>query len=258
MKRPMLRSGRSCFHFLVVLSLFAGLLLPTGAVAQNRNKDAVYLRTGDVVIGKIDHYDSTGGVVIRNDCGIWNYSPQEIDKIQKYASVRMASLKPGGYYNISSLAFLMGEGSNGFIPYPSITTVNGYQWNQQIFTGIGVGFEFFEWSNLPLFADFKVMLKPDVITPYFSFKTGYSFPLSKNKEVNWYGDGGKTYGGVLLSPEAGIRIALSGKSALMLGLGYHYQELSYEEPQYDWVGSYERKVFVHYNRVALKIGLLFQ
>ncbi|MBW6490794.1 MAG: hypothetical protein K0B15_06310 [Lentimicrobium sp.] len=243
---------------MVVLSLFAGLLLPGGAAAQNRKKDAVYLKSGDVVIGKIDNYDSLAGVVISNDCGIWNYRINEVDRIQKYSDDRKSKLKPRGYYNISSVALLLGEGADGFIPYPSITTVNGYQWNQQIFAGIGLGYEFYEWSNLPLFAEVKFMLEPDVVTPFFSFKTGYSFPLSKNKEMDWYGNGGKTFGGVLLSPEAGIKISLSGKSALLLGIGYHYQELSYEEPVYGWMQNYEKKVFVHYNRISLRIGFMFQ
>lgn len=258
MNWPFLKSGHQCFCFLMVLSLFAGLLLHNGAAAQNRKRDAVYLKSGDVVIGQIDIYDSLKGIVISNDCGIWNYKFDEVDKIQKYSSVRISNLKSRGYYNISSLALLLGEGANGFIPYPSLTTVNGYQWNQQIFVGAGLGYEFYEWSNLPLFVEVKIMLKPDVLTPFFSFKTGCSFPLSKNKEFNWNGDGGKTFGGVLLSPEAGVRISLSAKSSLMLGIGYHYQELSYEEPDYGWIQDYKKKVFVNYNRISLRIGLLFQ
>ena len=232
------------------------LVFPEGSAAQSRSQVAVYLKSGDVVFGKILSLDSLGNYRISNDCGITQLSPAEIDHIVK-GNLSRTDLRKNGYFNQSSIALLFGEGQDGFQPIPSLTMVNGWQWNQKIFTGFGLGYEHFDRGVLPLFAEGMYIFSNESFAPFFSFRIGYSFPLEDQETTEYYAAVSETYGGINLSPEAGISIAVGSKSLFLISIGYHYQELSYKETYNMW-GSYDKTVFTNYNRISVRLGFIFQ
>jgi len=242
--------------------LFSIIFIPaTRAFAQRKSKDAVFLKEGSVVTGSLIQYDSIKGVRILNDCGNWFYSFAEVDSVHLFAKVQRTMLKEkkSGYYNFSSVGLLLGAGTKGYQPLASLTMVNGWQFNQRIFTGIGLGYEFYDWGVLPVFAEIKYLFRPDVVTPFISLKAGYSFPLSNTYEaVNYYEMAGKTYGGVQLNPEVGFSMPVGERNAFVVGLGYNYQELSYQEPEYQWSYYQTKRVYTHFNRISLRVGFIFQ
>lgn len=234
------------------------LLCFNDANAQSKDKDAVYLKSGTVITGKLVQNDSLDGVKISNDCGTWFYNLQDVDSVRNISSIQSQELKKSGYFNLSSLGLLFGEGANGSQPFASLTMVNGWQFGQRVYTGIGLGYEFYEWGVMPLFADVKYFFRQDVVTPFISFKTGYSFPLSKSKSgSDSYTQYSQTYGGVLLNPEVGLLIPVGVSSAISVTVGYQYQELSYNEIQSYW-NAYEKRVYTNYNRISLRIGFLIR
>jgi hypothetical protein len=242
----------------MVLILLISLYFLNDANAQRKSKDAVYLKSGSVIIGKLVQNDSLGGVKISNDCGIWFYNLQDVDSVRVISSLQSQELKKSGYYNLSSMGLLFGEGADGTHPFASLTTVNGWQFGQRVFTGIGLGYEFYEWGVLPVFADVKYFFKQNVVTPFISFKAGYSFPLSKRKSgSDYYTQYGQTYGGVLVNPEVGLLIPVGAANAISVTVGYQYQELSYNEIQIYW-NAYEKRVYTNYNRISLRVGFLIR
>lgn len=250
-------AGSAMPIFLLLLLIW---ILPVKeAEAQRHNRDAVYLKAGSVVTGSIIQYDSVS-VRISNDCGIWKYNPEEVDSVSRFAKKARPALKDNGYYNLSSIGLLFGEGANGYQPLASLTMVNGWQFKQRIFTGIGVGYEFYDWGVLPLFADIKYFFSPDVVTPFVSLKVGYSFPLSNTTgRSDYYGQQSKLFGGVLLNPELGLSVPVGSHNAFVFAIGYHYQELSSEEPENQWYYyQSKRVVYTHYNRISLRVGFVFQ
>lgn len=113
---------------------------------------------------------------------------------------------------------------------------------------------------MPLFASGTYLLHPDEFSPYVSVKVGYTFALEKYSSINYNGYDMRNFGGVMLSPEAGISIPIGENSSLLLGLGYHFQELSEEKPQY-WSNQSDAlpsRVYTNYNRIALRAGFLFR
>lgn len=254
MKTESRKSGTSLTSMLLVLLI--SLFFLNNADAQRKNKDTVYLKSGTVITGKLIQNDSLDGIRISNDCGIWFYNLQDIDSVRVNSSLQLQELKKSGYYNLSSLGLLFGEGADGSQPFASLSMVNGWQYGQRVYTGLGLGYEFYEWGILPVFADVKYFFKQDIVTPFISFKAGYSFPLSKSKSgSDYYTHYGQTYGGVLLNPEVGLLIPVGSSNAISVGIGYQYQELSYNEiPDY-WY-SYEKRVYTHYNRISLRLSFL--
>lgn len=248
-------AGFGLFVFLLIL-----LLGPVKqAEAQRKSRDAVYLKQGSIITGSLLQYDSLRGIRISNDCGIWQYSFQEVDSVRIFAMNPRSALKKRGYYNLGSLGLLFGEGNKGTQPFASLTMVNGWQFDQRLFAGIGLGYEFYEWGVLPLFADIKYHFRPDAVTPFVSFKVGYSFPLTETTgNADYYQTEGKTFGGVLVNPEVGINFPVGAHNAVVLGIGYHYQELSWKEPEYQWSYYQSKRVYTHFNRISLRVGFIFQ
>ncbi len=245
------------FYFVLVLM---GGLLSQKAAAQTFVPDTVYLQSGSAVFGKITEADSVQGITIVNSCGIEKIHPQSIERIARFAPKEKPARPPIGYFNLSSAGLLAGYGDNGFIPIPSLTTINGIYFNEKFFIGLGIGFEYYNWSTMPLFASGTYLMRPDVFSPYVSVKLGYSFALEKYSRVNYNGFDMRNFGGVLLSPEAGISIPIGEFSNILLGLGYHFQELSEEKPQY-WSSQSDAppsRVYTNYNRISLRVGFLFR
>lgn len=242
-----------------VLVLMGGLLLQKAA-AQTFISDTVYLQSGGAVFGKIIQSDSLEGITIMNNCGIEKIHAQSIKRIARFVPKEKPERPPFGFFNFSSAGLLAGYGDNGFIPIPSLTSINGVQFNDKIFVGLGIGFEYYNWSAMPLFASGTYLLRPDEFSPYVSVKVGYTFALEKYSSINYNGYDMRNFGGVMLSPEAGISIPIGESSNLLLGLGYHFQELSEEQPQY-WSSQSDAlpsRVYTNYNRIALRVGFLFR
>lgn len=244
------------FSMLVFILLILVIFSTTGAMAQGKKEVTVYLKSGDVIFGKVISQDSLGNYRISNSCGITRLTSLEIDHIAKGGFSR-PDLKKSGYFNQSTFALLFGEGQDGFQPKPSLTMVNGWQWRQRFFAGLGLGYEHYDRGVMPLFAEAKYMFGTESFSPFLSFRIGYAFPMEKKEQNDYYGNVTETYGGILLNPEAGIRIAVGSKSAFIAGIGYNYQELSYREAYNIW-GNYDKKVFTNYNRISVRLGFIFQ
>lgn len=268
---------------LVLVLLSVAIVSP----AQSGEAVAIFLKGGDVRFGKVMNRDSFGNIQLANECGIFNISTNEIDSIKNYNSSfsedfkrdiltgpqsqgklsRMleesrakANYREAGLYNITSVALLFGQGQDGFLPIPSLTTVVGWQFNEKFFTGAGIGYEYYEWSVGTAFADIKYMLSRNYVMPFASFRIGYAVPLGKPTETdNYYGDITKYYGGIQLNPEAGIRLHIGQGSSLLLSMGYHFQQLAHDENTYYYWGSpqYTTKIKTDFNRVSFRLGFMF-
>ena len=243
----------SLYPFILLILVMISTL---GAMAQSKKDVTVYLKSGDVIFGKVFSQDSLGNYRISNSCGITLLTSVEIDHFAKGGFLR-PDLKKSGYYNQSTIALLFGEGQDGFQPKPSLTMVNGWQWKQRFFAGLGLGYEHYDRGVMPLFAETKYMFGTESFSPFISFRIGYAFSMEKRDQTDYYGNITETYGGILLNPEAGIRIAFGSKSAFIAGIGYNYQELSYKEAYTIW-GSYNKTVFTNYNRISVRVGFIFQ
>jgi hypothetical protein len=244
------------FSLLPFILLILILVSTSGASAQSKKEVTVYLKSGDVIFGKVLSQDSLGNYRISNSCGITLLNSGEIDHIAKGGFSR-PDLKKSGYYNQSTIALLFGEGQDGFQPKPSLTMVNGWQWCQRLFTGLGLGYEHYDRGVMPLFAEAKYMFGADAVSPFLSFRLGYAFPVEKMQQADYYTNISETYGGILVNPEAGIRIAVGLKNSFIAAIGYNYQELSYKE-SYNYWGNYDKMVFTNYNRISIRLGFIFQ
>lgn len=241
----------------LIFILTIGLLLPEVA-AQKSKGDAIYLKNGSIVTGKITQNDSLAGIKIENKCGIWLYQNHEIDSLGSKTGGKYFVAKPNGYFNISSVGLLFGQGESGADVVSSITMVNGYKLLPGFTGGIGLGYEHYDWGVLPLFADARYYFTNQGFSPFLFAQAGYSFTLEQNFENNnWGNQITKTYGGSMFSGGAGIRAGIARHSAILISLSYRFQKLSYDSFNY-WDSGAARRTFTNYNRIALTVGFLFE
>ena len=133
-----------------------------------------------------------------------------------------------GYRGYADLGYTIGVGDYDFGRF-EISTTHGYQVNPYFFVGGGVGFHFMsEYKtkgmeialderdskvSIPLFADFRGTFSKRKFAPFVDLKLGYF--VTNN-------DG--FYGNI----SAGCRMAIKGKQAISLSVGYTYEQLEFE------------------------------
>jgi len=245
------------FYFWLIFVLAIGLLPVERVAAQKLRQNAVYLSNGSVVKGYIIQNDSLNGLRISNDCGIWLYNFNEIDSIGVLHSAKYFIAKNRGYYNITSFSLLIGKGVNNNTPIPSATTINGYKLHPMLATGIGIGYEYYDWGVMPLFADARFFIYDQGLSPFILAQAGYSFSLNNTLQQDWHYTMVETYGGPMLSIGGGFRVGISKNSAFSFSVAYRYQKLLYEGSN-QWDLEFVNRVFTNYNRIALTAGFLFE
>lgn len=240
------------FCFFICLS--PGLLPAQKAAAQPGGMSKVFTKEGNIIYGVVQHEHANGPLTVENPCGIFIFYPHEIDSI---VPQQPEIIETNGFFNLTSVGLLFGEGMNGYAPYPTLTSLFGTKWNNRYLAGLGIGFEYYERSVMPVYGQFLLRTSnTGKISPLLSARIGYSFALKRSDSNNSISD---IKGGLLLNPEAGIEIRISDKSTFITSIGYAYQELSHNEPVYHWSTENENRktVYTHINRVSLRIGFRF-
>ena len=162
------------------------------------------------------------------------------------------------YFNHSQVGLLIGEESEDQARkamIPTFQTVNGVRVGNHFGIGIGVGAEPFEYTVFPVYLSGYYFLTNKKNTPYFAFKGGYAFADSHKKISNYYYNGEhNNKGGLMISPEIGVRFKVSGFDMTLSG-GYRYQRLESRVTQEATIYTYNHRV--DYKRVSVALGIMF-
>jgi hypothetical protein len=234
---------------------------PSNARPVDTNKkmeDVVYLKNGAIIRGVIIEQVPDKTLEIKsndNNYLIFNYS--EIQKITKENVISDATdYKKKGFLDITELTYGFGintintyHGSVAIskqFPTIGIRSINGYQFNEHISCGFGVGFEaFLDGDNkgalIPLTLDFRYNFKKGKITPTVNLNGGYSVGVENSS-------------GLAANPSVGMKMFLNKKMALLFNLGYKVQQQTVK--QKDQWGGYVNRI-VDYQFLSLSAGLSF-
>lgn len=168
-----------------------------------------------------------------------------------------------GYFNITDLGLLIGSPENAHPAPFSFMTVNGFHLTKQLSAGVGLGVEFLSGSYLPVFLDARYYVRNTNFSPFFYFQAGYTIPLDDDfyNGYGWMVDAiwpynytvldYKALGGWMFNPGFGIRNMFSDNFGLVFSVGYRNQRLFYRADN-------DHRLLADYNRLVLKIGILFR
>lgn len=167
-----------------------------------------------------------------------------------------------GYFNITDMGLLIGSTQNRHPAPFSFMTTNGYHIAEQLSLGLGVGVEFISGSYMPIVLDARYYVRNTPFSPFFSLYGGYALALDDDGsngtgyayDVYWPNQTYEPYqakGGWLLNPGFGIRNMFGENFGIIFSVGYRVQRLYF-------AAGDDRKLRVDYNRLAVKIGIIFR
>lgn len=124
------------------------------------------------------------------------------------------------YRGVVDLGFAAGAGSSNW-NRGDLSFVNGVQFNNWLYSGVGVGLQFWQGTHdvsMPVFANIEGALNKGKISPFADLKIGYNFDLSEKSKRDFL-----STSGIYLNPSIGFRWAIEGRKALRLSTGYLFQ-----------------------------------
>ncbi len=250
-----------------ILNLLIPLLcFSLTAIAQKSEKGVVYLKNGSIVRGALLSQDPGQPVKIKtSDNNIWVFERTAIDSISQ-KNRQNGSFKTG-CFNLTEAGVLAWTPDNAYNAPFTFMNISGWQFANGLSAGVGAGVEFFSEAYLPVVADLRYYFGKQGVLPFIGAQGGYSIALGKadkqyvynyayDYNLIWPGPIGQAVdvdarGGWLVNPSVGICAPIGDKLALTVSAGYRIMRHRYNrEDNY--------KLDVDYNRLSLKVGLMFK
>ncbi|WP_421920397.1 hypothetical protein [Marinifilum sp.] len=246
-----------------ILLLFVCVTFALTVHAQKRI-DVVHLTNGNVLKGTIVRQVPGKFLELKTlDKNFWKFDMEDIAEISyeykrqifKKDSIK---IKDGGIFLDTRLGVLIGsKGNKHEAPFSLLTSVN-YLFKNGFSFGVGVGFEAFEETQVPLVADFRYHHKINGLNTFLFCQSGYSFAVDKRVDNTFLYDIEEEMdhkGGWLINP--GIGMVINGRSNLKysLGIGYRYQKNKLE-----WYNNYtmdDETLSEEFNRLSIHLGIIF-
>ncbi len=240
----------------VTLCIFLLFSFISLSFAQN-NLDVVYLKNGGIRKGKVTKQTPKTVAIQTQGDNLFIFDRTEVSKIGIDQQNKKTSHKNKQdaseddlFINITEVGILLGKSNNGEEAHLSFSSVFGFQANDYLSIGLGMGMDVLNDSKIfPIFLDTRAYLRGgQLISPYVYANLGYGFTSGDN--IVEYVDmqkGGITYGGGL-----GLKINRVEKADLFLGLGYKSQG-TYANYEDNNGGLHERSL--NLQRITIKLGI---
>lgn len=250
------------------LLLFA-LLFSLSSNSQTE-KGYIFLKNGSILKGRYSYLDNQEKVKIQSAGNLWIFDALEIDSISSKPIKTLDGLNQPVFnsklFFRTELGVLVGNSDNSQQAPFSVTASLNYALSTKFSVGAGLGLEFFKESYMPLFANVEYRFRNVQYFPYVFLKAGYYLPLEESNEVyydiipawasvwpwpNNYGNGDfDADGGFLINPGVGYQHMFSPGLGVTFAVGYQFHRLNYS-------GENDYELDIDYNRLTIKIGIVF-
>ena len=164
------------------------------------------------------------------------------------------SLKIESYYHEFRGGLLIGEENTSV----SLHTINGYQFNKYLGTGLGLGInKYGNYITMPVYATVKGYLFDSKVSPFYFGDVGYGFAWKTNKNEDMF-ELDNVQGGLYWQLGLGYQVNFYN-SSMVFTLGYINQDskadyIYYRPWDIDDVTVSERRIL---RRFVLSVGFLF-
>lgn len=238
------------------------------AVSAQSEKGYVHLKNGSVLKGKYSYSDDMSQIKIKSDGNLWIFDFVEIDSIVSKRSSKANTYSENTdskFFFHSEIGFLLGNDDNNQVAPFSFTTSVNYSINEKFAAGLGLGVELLDETYMPVFANFQYKFRNSNSTPFVFVRAGYQAPIEDTRKVynnQYYRSMSSSYypyyneqelenkGGFLINPGIGYQRMYSSSFGMTVTFGYQHHRLHYE-------GEKEYALDVDYNRLTIKLGIIF-
>ena len=235
--------------FIIMLTI---TVLPLSA---QKTKDAIYLKNGSIIYGKLLEISENVYRIQTSDGSIFNYPANEVDKFLKEMP-RFDGRKTSGAGFVLEAGLLIGSPNSEYVaPFSFNLLVNYTTATKNIF-GVGSGVEFIGSTFSPLFVEYKRLFNEKKTAPFVFFRGGaliHTGGEDESEPNNPYYYPKDYKGGATITIGTGISWAREDIETY-LSFAYRFAQTSYSQKDYSNITyTYEN----NYNRLEVKFGFKF-
>jgi hypothetical protein len=236
---------------LILLIMLTMITIPLSA---QRAKDALYLKNGSVIYGKLLEISDNKYRIQTSDGSLFNFQSDEVDRFLK-ESPHFDGRKTSGAGFALEAGLLVGSQNSEFDAPFSFNIIVNYTSGTKNILGLGSGVEFMGSTYSPVFFEYKRLLNDRKTAPFIFFRGGALIHTGGNDEIDPYNSYyPRDYkGGASLAAGTGISWANEDMETY-LSFAYRYAQTSYKQDNYNDI-TYTYKN--NYNRLEVKFGFKF-
>jgi len=238
---------------LLLFSLF--VLCTFSSQAQRPTEDVLYLKNGWVLRGRLLSDPAAPTIKLQTaDRNIFAFTRTDVDSLRQEATTPpgLQNYKRRGFAHFTELGALAGRNTSSSTNTSafSFQTVNGFKFNQWLYTGLGVGVDLYATQSLlPIFGSVRGdLLSRGTLIPFYFIDAGYGINITGEDDTLVQP---VTYsGGGLFASGVGLKVLFSNSTSFLISVGYRSQRTTLsrlntpDEP-------------VTFQRIAVRAGFAF-
>jgi hypothetical protein len=241
-------------NYLTTIILLILTFLPLSA---QKKKDALYLKNGSIIYGKLIEITENQYKIQSSDGSLFIYSLSDVDKFVKESPL-FTGRKEDGFGIALEAGLLIGAQNTTYEAPFSFNFLGSYTFDTKHIISIGSGVEFMGVPYTPMFMEYKYLLKESKNCPFLFARGGGLLHLGSDETEspeNEY-DRKNYRGGFSCAFGTGISWAKEDIEPY-LSFAYRYASTSYDQKTY-YNGSYRDYTYQDtYNRLEIKFGFRF-
>jgi hypothetical protein len=240
-------------YSLVVIMLIITLF----PLSAQKSKDAIYLKNGSVIYGKLIEIVDDQYKMQTSDGSIFIYKTSEVEKFAKESPLFDGRKAEGFGFSLEAGVLFGSQHTDYAAPF-SFNILASITSKTKNITSIGSGVEFFGRPYTPLFIEYKYIFYNRKTSPFVFARGGAVIPFGGDEQtpslINSHDNGPKEFkGGASLTFGTGISWAKE-EYETYLSFGYRYAHTSYVQNDYNLGDvTYSNSL----NRLEIKFGYKF-
>jgi hypothetical protein len=253
-----------CLVLITVIIVFSVFAQP--------QKGYVYLKNGTILKGKYLYTEDLSKLQIESAGNLWIFQANEIDHVASKKAQLDKTFEEQSWNSPFLLrtetGVLAGNSGNSQSAPFSFSSALNYSVVPKVSVGAGMGLEFLKETYLPAFVNIEYKIRGSWSTPYVFLKIGYQVPIEESNEIYggvqplyyydiWPGPWPQnnnepldTKGGFMINPGLGYQRMFSSGFGMSFAFGYQFHRLSYK-------GENDYQLDIDYNRLTIKLGIIF-
>jgi hypothetical protein len=238
----------------LIITFIALVFIALHAEAQ-RTRDALYLKNGSIIYGKLFEISDNRYRIETSDGSIFSFDFSEVEKFIKETPETGGRKEYGGGFSLEA-GLLIGAQSTDYNAPFSFNFAGSITSKERNIFSLGSGVEFMGVPFTPVFAEYKYLLRNSRVTPFIFFRGGGLFHLGGDED---YDNPNNQYnkhdykGGFSGSFGTGVSWGKDGFEPYV-SFAYRHAKTSYMQKMYT---NYDSKYVTVYNRLEIKFGLSF-
>ena len=240
---------------LLIFILLVIIFLPLSA---QKKKDALYLKNGSVIYGKLVEITDNLYKIQTSDGSLFIYPLSDVEKLVKEAPLSSARKENGPGFALEA-GFLIGAQVSEYPAPFSFNVLGSYTLDTRNIFSLGSGVEFLGVSYSPLFLEYKFLLREKKTTPFFFARGGKLFHMGPDDDNsidnNEYAK--KNFkGGLSWAIGTGISWAREDVEPY-LSFSFRHAITSYVQKTWNNGSYYDYTYEDTFNRLEIKFGFRF-